>query len=190
MKKQSNVAYILRICLTLLIITAVMAAALAGVNAITVDKISAATAEKTRAAISEVLVGVGDVESVEFSDETGLVRTVYQGTVAAGTAYAVEVAPAGFGGEITLMVGIDPEGKVAGISVISQTETAGLGAVAAADTAKGRAFRSQFTGLTGTLAVSKDGGEVDALTGATITSRAVVEGVNAALACVAARKGG
>ena len=83
-----------------------------------------------------------------------------------------------------MMVGIDKDGKVLGISIISHTETAGLGAVAAANNAKGEAFREQFVGMSGSVAVSKDGGEVDALTGATITSRAICDGINAALACV------
>jgi electron transport complex protein RnfG len=84
-----------------------------------------------------------------------------------------------------MMVGIDKTGNVIGISIISHAETPSLGAVAAEDNAAGEAFRSQFAGLSGTLAVSKDGGTVDAISGATITSRAVVEGVNAALQCVA-----
>ena len=79
-----------------------------------------------------------------------------------------------------MMVGIT-DGKVQGISIISHTETPGLGAVAAAKNAKGEAFRSQFEGVSGVLAVNKDGGEIDAITSATITSRAVVAGVNAAL---------
>ena len=84
-----------------------------------------------------------------------------------------------------MMVGVDNDGKVLGISIINQSETAGLGAVAAADTSAGEAFRDQFAGMSGSVSVTKDGGAVDALTGATITSRAVCSGVNAALACVA-----
>ena len=177
---MKNVSYILRLSLTLLIITGIMAAALAGVNAITEDKIAAITAEKTQKAIAEVLPDASGVEKVRFTDTTGLVACVYQSV----GGYAVEVAPSGFDGEITMMVGVGYDGKILGISIISHTETAGLGAVAAADNAKGEAFRNQFLGLPGNLAVSKDGGEVDALTGATITSRAIVEGVNAAVACV------
>ena len=86
---------------------------------------------------------------------------------------------------IDMMVGIDLSGTVTGISVISHTEPPGLGAVAAAQNAKGEAFRGQFVGKSGSVAVSKDGGELDAITGATITSRAICVGVNAALACVA-----
>ena len=64
------------------------------------------------------------------------------------------------------------------------------GANAAADNAAGRSFREQFLGATGTLSVTKDGGAIDALTGATMTSRAVTQGVNAALACAEALEGG
>ena len=121
-----------------------------------------------------------DVKQIAFHDCTGLVQTVYQ----ASTGYAVEVAVPGFNGQIRMMVGINVQGQVLGISIISHMETAGLGAVAGANNAKGQAFRDQFIGLSGTLAVNKDGGQVDAISGATITSRAVTEGVNAALECV------
>lgn len=173
-------AYILRLALTLLIITGVMAALLAGVNAITEDKIAAITAEKTRQAIAAVLEDAAEAKPVEYADETGMVSALYQSS----SGFAVQVTPLGFDGEITMMVGVSYGGKVLGISVISHTETAGLGAVAGADNARGQAFRQQFVGLGGSQAVSKDGGRIDALTGATITSRAVVEGVNAAVACV------
>ena len=83
-----------------------------------------------------------------------------------------------------MMVGIGKDGKVLGISIISHTETAGLGAVAAAENTKGQAFRDQFIGMGGSLSVTKDGGQVDALTGATVTSRAICAGINAALECV------
>ena len=178
MKSKSTFLYVLRLSVTLLLITGCMAAALAGVNMITAPIIAQANEAKTQEAVEAVLPGGG--EAVDFTDNTGLVAKVY----ASETGYAVQVKPSGFDGEIDMMVGIDKDGKVLGISVISHTETAGLGAVAAADNAKGEAFRNQFAGMSGSVAVSKDGGEVDAITGATITSRAVCDGINAALACV------
>ena len=181
MKKESTVTYILRLALTLLLITGVVAATLSGVNAITEPLIAKMNAEKIQKAINEVLPGGGEALD-SFTDTTGLVTKVYKGE----NGYAVEVTPSGFDGTITMMVGIGNDGKVLGISVVNHTETAGLGAVAAAKTSAGEAFRNQFVGLSGSVSVSKDGGTVDALTGATITSRAVCEGVNAALACVAA----
>ena len=179
MKQENIVVYVLRISLMLLLIAGVVAAALAGVNSITAPIIEKLTWEKTQAAIEAVLPGGG--ESVDFTDDSGIVQTVYKGE----SGYAVQVAPAGFDGEIVMMVGIGNDGTVLGISVISQTETAGLGAVCAAKNSAGEAFRNQFVGQSGTLAVTKDGGSIDAITSATITSRAVTDGVNAALACVA-----
>ena len=177
MKKENNVLYILRLTVTLLLICGVVAAVLAGVNAITKDKIAAIQAQKTLDAIENVLPGVEGLEEMPLAGDTGIVRSVF----VSGSSYAVEVAPIGFDGEITMMVGIT-DGQVTGISVISHTETPGLGAVAAAKNAKGDAFRGQFVGKSGTLEV---GNQIDAMSGATITSKAVVAGVNAALEYVA-----
>ena len=179
MKTESNVHYILRLTLTLLIITSVVAAALAGVNSITAPKIADLTAQKTQKAIEAVLPGGYEAEVLEFNDATGLVTKVYSGL----NGFAYEVTPSGFDNTITMMVGVDPMGNLLGISVVNHTETAGLGAVAAATTTAGEAFRGQFVGKSGSVSVTKDGGEIDAITGATITSRAICEGVNAALAC-------
>lgn len=174
-------SYILRLALTLLVITSVVAAALAGVNALTAPVIAQRLAQNTQKAIQAVLPGGYDREITDFADETGLVNRIYAGS----GGYAFEVAPIGFDNTVTMMVGVDTEGKVIGIDIISHTETAGLGAVAAGDTPAGIAFRDQFVGAADSVAVVKDGGSLDALTGATITSRAVCAGVNAALACAA-----
>ena len=181
MKTESMFMYVLRLAGTLFLIAAVVAAALAGVNAVTKPVIDELNAAATQEAIAAVLPGGFDTEITDYADATGIVSKVYQGA----NGYAVEVGPGGFDNTITMMVGIDNEGKVLGISVVSHTETAGLGAVADADTPKGIAFREQFVGAAGSVAVSKDGGTMDAITGATITSRAICVGVNAALDCVA-----
>ena len=180
-QNESIVMYVLRLAGTLLLITAVVAAALAGVNAITAPVIEELNAAKTQEAISAVLPGGFDTELSDFADASGIVSKVYQGA----NGYAVEVGPGGFDNTITMMVGIDNEGKVLGISVVSHTETAGLGAVSADGTPKGIAFREQFVGASGAVSVTKDGGTMDAITGATITSRAICVGVNAALDAVA-----
>ena len=181
-QNESMVMYVLRLAGTLLLITALVAVALAGVNGITAPAIAELNAQKTQEAISAVLPGGFDSEITDFTDASGIVSKIYQGA----NGYAVEVGPGGFDNTITMMVGIDNEGKVLGISIVSHTETAGLGAVAAATTSAGEAFRAQFVGLNGTVSVTKDGGQVEAITSATITSRAVCDGVNAALAAVAA----
>ena len=180
MKTESTVKFVLRLALTLLIITSVVAVALAGVNALTAPAIEALNAQKTQDAIELVLPGGGEPVDFTGADATGMVTAVYKGE----NGYAVQVAPAGFDGEIDMMVGVDNNGNVTAISIINHTETAGLGAVAAANTSAGEAFRNEFVGLSGVVLVEKDGGEVAAITGATITSRAVSLGVTTALECV------
>ena len=184
-KTESNVMYALRLALTLLAITSLVAAALAGVNGITAPIISRQLAEKTQQAVETVLPGGGeeitDLNAVGYQGAE-LVSKVYIGE----NGYAVQVMPVGFENTITMMVGVGNDGKVLGIDIISHSETAGLGAVADAETPAGQNFRNQFAGVSGNTAVTRDGGAVDAITGATITSRAVCQGVNAALACAAA----
>ncbi|MBR2889839.1 MAG: RnfABCDGE type electron transport complex subunit G [Oscillospiraceae bacterium] len=180
MKTESNVMYVVRLAGTLLLIAAIVAALLAGVNMVTAPIIEQLNYEKTQAAINAVLPGGG--EEIAFTDDTGMVAKVYKSE----KGYAVQVQPAGFDGTIDMMVGIDHEGKILGISIISHTETAGLGAVAAAKTSAGENFRGQFVGESGSVGTAKRGtGTLDAITGATITSEAVCTGVNAALDCVA-----
>ena len=181
MKTESTAKFVIRLGVTLFLIAAVVAGILAAVNSITEPIITKLNEEKTQKAIEAVLPGGYETEITDYADETGLVSKVYQGE----NGYAVEVKPSGFDNTITMMVGVDFEGKVLGISVVSHTETAGLGAVSAANTSAGESFRSQFIGQSGSVSVKKDGGTMDAITGATITSRAICTGVNAALDCVA-----
>lgn len=173
----------LRAVVTLFLITALMAALLGLVNSVTAGPIAKDKAEKTQKALSGVLAeGVTLGEPLEtFPDGTGLVQAVYE----TSQGYVIEVTPSGYGGEIDMVVGIDGQGAVTGVEIISHGETSGLGANAVRED-----FRSQFVGATGTLAVTKEGGAVEALTGATMTSRAVTRGVNAAIACAAALEGG
>lgn len=183
--KSATWGYVLRLSLTLLVITALVAGALAGVNAITAGPIAETKAEKTRQAVAQVLPGAAEVAELSVDPEDS-VAAVYTAQVPdKGLCYAVEIRTAGFGGTIDMMVGADPEGKVLGIAIISHSETPGLGAVAAAGNAAGQRFRQQFIGLSGALHVTKDGGSVDAITGATVTSRAVTQGVNLALEWIA-----
>lgn len=167
---MKNARYILRLTVTLLLITAVVAALLGFVNYLTEEKIAAGQREKAKKAMQEVL----PAESYELLDASAEgINAVYR---ADDLGYVVDVTVNGFGGAINMMVGIDAEGRVAGVSIVSHSETASLGANCTRED-----FRSQFSGAEGTLAVTKDGGSIEALTGATVTSRAVTNGVNLAL---------
>lgn len=163
--------YILRLTLTLLLITAVVAGLLAFVNELTAGKIDELTRQKAEQAMREVLPA---------QDYTPLDAALPQGVTEAYRAgdagYVVRVAPNGFGGAIDLMVGVKADGTVSGVAVIAHSETASLGANCTREK-----FRAQYAGGAGPFAVGQDGGTIEALTGATVTSRAVTDGVNAAL---------
>lgn len=100
---------------------------------------------------------------------------------------AVESTTGGFGGDLKVLVGFDPEGKVLGYTVLQHAETPGLGAKAdkwfQADGKGCIVGRQMDTGKP--LTVSKDGGDVDAITASTITSRAFLKAVNQAYAVYA-----
>ena len=167
----STGAYVLRLTLTLFLITTIVAGLLGLVNYVTADTIAEQIAQKAENAMRQVL----EADSYEPLDvpEGSAVTAAYR---AGDRGYVVRVAPNGFGGAIDMMVGVDVSGAVTGVAIVSQSETASLGANCTRED-----FRARFTGKTGTLSVSKDGGEIEALTGATVTSRAVTEGVNTAL---------
>lgn len=167
----STGAYVFRLTLTLFLITTIVAGLLGLVNYVTADTIAEQIAQKAENAMRQVL----EADSYEPLDvpEESAVTAAYR---AGDRGYVVRVAPNGFGGAIDMMVGVDVSGAVTGVAIVSQSETASLGANCTRED-----FRAQFTGKTGTLSVSKDSGEIEALTGATVTSRAVTEGVNTAL---------
>lgn len=169
-------------------ITLVVALALGAVNAVTAGPIAEQNAQKIKDSLENVMPGAeseqidvpeGTTVTTETKNATSVtILSAYKMTKdGADAGYCVEVGPTGFGGAVDTMVGIDSDGKVTGISVISaSSETPGLGARSTEPE-----FQAQFAGRVGTeVAVAKDGGSIDALTGATITSRAVSEGVVAA----------
>lgn len=182
-KSQASLGYYLRIIGTLFAITAVVAVALALVNQVTAPTIARRAEEKRQAALTQVMP---DAEYVSFdyhgSDPAILdIQGAYREGKLAG--YCVQVTTNGFGGAINMMVGVDAVGKVTGVSILSMSETAGLGARASEP-----GFLGQFQGLSGQPMLKKDDaqrGEIDAISGATITSRAVTHGVDAALEAVA-----
>lgn len=168
-----------RLALILFGISAVCALLLGLVNLITVGPIQQAQQAKQERAMAEVLPAQR-YDPVDYSGGPGsLVTAVYR---AGDAGYVVQVGPSGFGGVIDMMVGVDQDGNVTGISFVKMSETSGLGMNAQKDS-----FKDQFSDpehQTGSFSVTKDGGQIDALTGATITSRAVADGVNAALDAV------
>ena len=176
MEKTNNTAYYVKLTVTLFLISAIAAALLGLVNSITKDPIAQHKADAAREAMSIVLAS-DSYDAVDFVDETGTVSALYR---AGDAGYVADVTVGGCQGSIEMMVGVDADGNVTGVSIVDQAETSGLGANCVKSS-----FLDQFIGGS-SFAVSKEGGTIDSLTGATITSRAVCTGVNNAVAAVAA----
>lgn len=172
----------LNMVLALGCICLVCSALLGLVNNVTAEPIAAANLAKTNNAIKAVVPEFDNVPSedswnVEVDGKQYKVYpATYQGKV---MGYAIEVLPTGFGGTIDMLVGFDAAtGKIYNTSVISHSETPGLGAKIT-ETGEG-SFRAQFDGMDPAatkFSVSKDGGDIDAITASTITSRAFTSGV-------------
>ena len=162
----------------LFVICLVCSALLAGVYALTAEPIAAAAAAKNEAAIKEVLpesaVTIEEVRTVDIDGQKYEYNLAYdeQGNT---VGCAINVAPVGFGGPIAIKVGFDANGVIWNTKVLSQAETPGLGAKCTE-----ASFSEQFKGFDPAqkkLAVKKDGGDVDAITASTITSRAYADGL-------------
>lgn len=170
--------------IVLVVITAVASAAVGGVYIATKEPIEKAKIAKINSGIAEVMPSFDNNpydEAVTKTIDGGQVKiyTAKQGVDTVG--YAIETfTNKGFGGTIRLMVGFGKDGKITKISVIEHKETPGLGDKI--EPAKSK-FSVQFEGAdpaTMKLAVKKDGGDVDAITASTITSRAYTDAVDRA----------
>jgi electron transport complex protein RnfG len=184
--------------LTLTVITLVAGAALGLVHAITLDPIAKAQEAAKQAAYKEVFETAEAFTDLEGFDSGAATKTVADagfandditGCVVAADAsgnplgYVITVVTHdGYGGDINFSVGITNEGIINGYSIMDISETPGLGMKSTEEK-----FKSQFNNLKAqTLSVTKTGktneAEIDAISGATITSKSVTNGVNACVA--------
>ncbi len=163
-------------------ITVVMVGILAFMNELTREPIAQANAKTLSDAVAAVVPGFDNdpiaekrVENVE-----GVDYTIYPATKDGEyLGAAVESTALGFGGNLTIIVGFDKDGVINDYSLLNHAETPGLGAKADQWFKKGQ--KGDITGKTpanGDLTVSKDGGQIDAITASTITSRAFLKAVN------------
>jgi electron transport complex protein RnfG len=172
---DKNAKFIIKLALILFTISAVCVFALALCNNLTKDTIYKINLENEENARKEVLQAE-IFEKVQFDSEE-----VYVGKCGdEKVGYAIKVSPKGFGANIDMMVGIDKDGVISGISIINISETPGLGSKANDDK-----FLSQYISLSDNIKVIKSGtpsgNEINAISGATVTSNAVTKGVNDAL---------
>ena len=194
-KVDMDPKYIIKLTVTLFVTCVVVAALLGLVDNVTREKIAAINWENTVNAMKAV---VADPDTTTFSDPLenieaaaaaasaagGTLDSVYEVQVGGASAgYAIKVVASGSQGNIEMMVGVDGEGAVTGVSIVDNAETAGIGSKVMENQ---NGVLDQFIGRSaadGTLAV---GTNVDAITGATVSSKGVTAGVNAALAVAGA----
>lgn len=178
----------------LFIITAVAAICLAFTNSMTKDKIAEQIAMENELARQEVLSQAETFEQVDHKKiretakslnfkNTEIISEAFKGLKGSKeVGYTYKVLPKGYGGEITVLVGVSMEGKLTGMKVVNHTETPGLGANATSES-----FQNQYKGksietpLTVIKAGSAGESEIEAITGSTITTQAVTDGVNSAV---------
>lgn len=186
-KVELDPRFTAKLTLTLLGICAVVALLLGVVNSVTEPIIEEIQAEKTAAAMSQVLP----------ADEYQKVETTYPNVTAMNKAlsggeqigYVVEVATNGFGGAMSMVVGVDMNGAVTGVSVTDNSETANIGTKVVND----QTVLDRFIGMShadGEITVNSGTNRFDGVSGATVSSKGVTAGVNTALAAVAEQKGG
>ena len=182
---RKDIFEIIKIGLILFAITAVSAGILAWVNSATEPIITANAEAKRREAMTKVLPEAEAFEFVEYTDEVSSVIEAYS---AGGAGYVILAEPRGYSSAISIVVGIKPDLTVNSIDITSQSETPGLGA-----NCVNEEFMSAFSGKTKDIKVVKSNptaNQIDALSSATVTTRAVVRGVNDALAAAEKLMGG
>ena len=176
-KIQMDYKYIGRLAGTLFAISAVTALLLGLVNYVTAPVIEQIQAEKKAAAMAAVLPADEYPAVAEFVP-TGSVAGLYEAVSGGETVgYVAEVTSSGFGGAMSITVGVSADGAVTGVSVTDNSETQGVGTQVVGD----QAVLDRFIGMSGTITVNEGDNRFDAVTGATVSSKAVTAGVNAAL---------
>ncbi len=175
-------------------VTVIAGLLLGYVNQVTLEPIAQANKKALNDAIAEVMPEGYDNNPGEAPEEVehdGVTYKVYKATKGGEfIGAAVEAQSNGFGGALTILVGFDKDGNIKDYSLLSHSETPGLGSKASFWFKEGN--KGSIVGMNpgqGELTVSKDGGQIDAITASTITSRAFLKAVNNAYAVYAAQNG-
>ena len=178
-EKKSGGGQIIKLALVLFAVSAIMALALGLVNELTKGTIAMRAAETTKKAYASVTAELQADDYPEVKSEYKNDNTITKlCTATAGgqqVGYVAETTFSGAQGMITMVVGLDNDYNCTGVYVTKHSETSGLGAKAA-DTNEG-AWRDNLVGQGDGMKLAKDGGDITAISGATITSRAVVNEV-------------
>lgn len=183
--------FVLKVAGTLTVISLVVAALLGVVNMVTEDKIDAINAEKTNQALAAVAPEGAEFTPVELSDAAvaaaaayGTLDSMYEMSTGG---YAMKIVASGSQGSIEMIVGVDANKALTGVSVVNHSETGGIGTKVVNNdpNTAGTPVLDQFIGMSGagSLVVGKT---VTPISGATVTTKGITAGCNAALAAVEA----
>lgn len=198
-KIKMDPKYILKLTVILMVTCIIVAGVLGYVNSITKDKIDAFNKAKTEQALSSAFQKVNSPKfnEIKTTGKMANAATQYKATlesvyeVKSGgdmAGHAVKIVASGSQGDIEMVVGVDTKNSVTGVSIVSNSETSGIGSKVMDNQplANGTKVLDQFIGKShkdGDLTVGKN---VDAISGATVSSKGVTKGVNGALAAVEA----
>ena len=189
--------YIIKLTVTLFATCLVVAFCLGLVNGVTLPNITASNLAKTNAALAKVYPEIDEANfvatEIEVSDDVAAAASAYSATVTnvyaitdggAEAGYAVKLDVSGSQSTISMMVGIDMDGAVTGVSIVTNSETSGIGSKVMSNEplTNGTRVLDQFIGKSAADGVLSVGSNVDAITGATVSTKGVTTGVNAALA--------
>ena len=194
--KNMDPKYIIELTVKLFATCLIVAGLLGVVNMVTAPNIAAINKAKTEEAMKAV---VADADNSAFSDPLEITAEMEAAAASAGgsvteayaveaggaaAGYALKVVASGSQGSIEMMVGLDVEGVVTGVSVVKNSETAGIGSKVMENepNSKGVGVLDQFIGKSAADGTLNVGSNVDAITGATVSTKGVTAGVNTALA--------
>ena len=184
--------FILKVAGTLTVISLVVAALLGVVNRMTKDQIAAINEQNTKIALAAVAPEGATFDPVEVSEAVAAAASAQGGTVSemytmSTGGYAMKVVASGSQGNIEMIVGVDDTNAITGISIVSNAETGGIGSKVMENKPNdaGVGVLDQFKGMSGagSLVVKKN---VTPISGATVSTKGVTDGANAALAAVEA----
>lgn len=188
----------LKFPIVLAVIGLLSASSLAGLYKLTLPQKEALKVKQTEEALFAVVPGAREFDSIEEADPELPVYYVAKDENGKTTGYAVGGEGQGYGGPISIMVGVDPSFKITGIKIFAQKETPGLGdkivevlskktwktvltGTSPDESTLRPYFQVQFENKNVPLKLKRNGGEIEAITGATISSQAVVNAVNLAV---------
>ena len=175
-------AKILKLAAVLFVITAITGLVLGGVYTMTLEPIKTAKEKEKMEALAQTLPEASDFESLDHPQGQSVIKEVNRGSANGEiVGYNITVTPKGYGGLIEMVVGISDEGRLTDIKILSHTETPGLGAKAADPAFSGQFHEKNVEKIIVTTTPATADNEIQAISGATITSEAVASGVNAAL---------